>query len=127
MPNRINSIALAAAIGTLAGCISTAEGILDSVAGSVANVGSSALFNVDEEACRADPFLLASKGVALEFYMQKSFNLASDKCKAQFGVDINQATFESDYALNAADYCTSSNGNPIASTYCTQTLSLIHI
>lgn len=118
MLRKLKTIALFSSAYALAGCVSAAEGILDGVAGSVSSVGSKALFNVDEESCRADNYLLAEKSVDLEFYKEKSFELASTQCAAKFDAQVSEADFSRDYDSLVRKKCFTENGQTRQTTFC---------
>lgn len=115
-------LGFALASTALAGCTSMAEGILDGVAGTVADVGSRSLYGVDEEACRVDPYWLAKKGVELEFAKERTFSLASKKCRDEFEVELNEGNFSYEYDLLLRDYCAADDGTDPDSNFCRNNL-----
>lgn len=104
----------------ISGCVSTAEGILDSVAGTAAKAGSSVLFNAKEEECLGDPALLAEKAVDLEFYKEKSFNLAKSQCDSKFDVAVNEALFSQNYDEAIRESCFSDSGDRLNTRFCSE-------
>lgn len=104
----------------LSGCVSTAEGIIDGVAGTAEKLGSDALFSAKEEECRADPALLANKAVDLEFYKKKSFNIAKSQCKSKYNVTVNETLFSQNYDNAVRAACFSTSGNKAGSSFCSE-------
>jgi len=102
------------------GCISTAESIIDGVAGAASSAGSNALFNANEEGCRADPALLAERAVGLEFYKEKSFGIASAQCDSKFNIRLDKATFSQNYDDALRKACFTELGSKTQTSFCSE-------
>jgi len=120
MTFKTSSIALVLAPFALTACVSAAESIIDGVADAAASAGSNLLFDAKEEGCRADPSLLAEQAVGLEFYKEKSFNIASAQCDSRFDIDLDEATFSQNYDIALRDACFTGSGAMLQTNYCTE-------
>lgn len=89
----------------LSGCISTAEGIIDGVAGGIQDT----LFSLDENECRISDWNKAGYNAAKDDYNASRVETYQKYCP-KYGVSVNEAAFKRGHARGLIDHCTAELG-----------------
>ncbi len=105
-----------------AGCVSTAEGFLDDIAGNVADAGAKTLLTVQPDDCD-DYSKLADKGIGLDFSETRTFELVNSKCLEKVDIAIDRERFSEVFEERRVLFCEKSRGsaNYDARELCRQT------
>jgi len=89
----------------LSGCVSTAEGILDGVAGGIQD----AFFSLDENDCSVSDWNKAGYDAAKKDYASSRVESYQKYCP-KYGVSVNEAEFKTGHARGLKDHCTAELG-----------------
>lgn len=89
----------------LSGCISTAEGILDGVAGGIQNT----FFSLDENDCKISDWNKAGYDAAKRDYASSRVESYQKYCP-KYGVSVNDTAFKKGHARGLIDHCTAELG-----------------
>ncbi|MEL6530046.1 MAG: hypothetical protein AAGK01_05085 [Pseudomonadota bacterium] len=117
MSPRKTVVFAASAAAILAGCVSTATGILDSVAGGIADIGTGAILSANQQECE-NPSTLARQAIRAEITEDRAFNSVNSQCSRKFDIALDRASFSNDYRAGLEGECLPDRAAVSSSSVC---------